>query len=850
MKIFILALLSVAASPIWGNSLGCDINPIIPFLAVTGQPAERDLLRKVDALQRDGYEQFLIYARSGLQVKYMGDEWLDAVETLCREAERRNMKVWLYDEYNWPSGTCKGRVPNESLAYRYHEWAVFRNADGTYRWDNTFAPAGWVNVCDPRAVRRFIELTHEVYERRLAKYFVSKTIRGMFTDEPGHPTAISFKGTPAAHFCAWDGLEDEYRKSTGRDFRADVEANLDGVHGAEVWEVYADLMGERFRISYFDQIRHWCDRMGILSTGHMIGEGELDLSCGFNGNPLRVLKGESLPGIDEIQSACDWNGRMEWITLGVVQHAAIRNGRGGLAELYALGPNDMSAARLRQMVWLMAMFGVDNYLVSMQVMDHRGLVEKHGYLSPIQEGQPWHGQLQCFFDDAKKAASYARRLDYVKAAAIRYPQRAAARQKYAGGKQADLGGLIREVSGRQMAFDLIEETESTNLKAVFVVQPGGSFYEERTGRTFADAATAAKWLREGISARVRYLERDGTLALGLLVREYPDGSSVALDILNKGDRLLLAEIDGVCHSCMIPGRGVLTLRTNEKPKAPFFGMRATLASRECEYRLDRANVRRASFATNRVAKVVVGERVGSVRFALRTCALSYAVTESGRPVDEFEVPPEGEKIFRHAAEPYRFELDGRPLSATRSCCSLPLEYCGLYAETEDVEISPGEHTLRLVSGEEDRNFFLPAAFVVGSFAVRDGSLVALPEKLRTGQSLEEQGLADYCGTVTYILDGVKPPEAGAELELGTGGLFARIAWNGVDCGVRGWGPYRWRLGNCDTGSGRLEVTIYTPVVNICGGVDRMNAGWDLAFWTKPRDQEYTAGLFDLSWLVD
>ena len=69
------------------------MNPVIPFFAITGRPTDADLARKVAALRADGIDQFLIYARSGLQYKYMGEEWLHAVETLCREAERSGMKV-------------------------------------------------------------------------------------------------------------------------------------------------------------------------------------------------------------------------------------------------------------------------------------------------------------------------------------------------------------------------------------------------------------------------------------------------------------------------------------------------------------------------------------------------------------------------------------------------------------------------------------------------------------------------------------------------------------------------------------------------------------------------------------
>ena len=120
-------LMLFAAAALAMCALGApeEINPVFPFLAVTGRPTDAELGRKVAALKADGFDQFLVYARSGLQYKYMGEEWLHAVGTLCREAEARGMKVWLYDEYNWPSGTCRGRVPAADERFRYSaKWDV------------------------------------------------------------------------------------------------------------------------------------------------------------------------------------------------------------------------------------------------------------------------------------------------------------------------------------------------------------------------------------------------------------------------------------------------------------------------------------------------------------------------------------------------------------------------------------------------------------------------------------------------------------------------------------------------------------------------------------------------------
>lgn len=38
------------------------------------------------------------------------------------------MKVWLYDEYNWPSGTCRDRVPSENPSDKLTFFGMEKNA--------------------------------------------------------------------------------------------------------------------------------------------------------------------------------------------------------------------------------------------------------------------------------------------------------------------------------------------------------------------------------------------------------------------------------------------------------------------------------------------------------------------------------------------------------------------------------------------------------------------------------------------------------------------------------------------------------------------------------------------------
>ena len=836
-------------APALGDLAACvGPNPVIPFFAITGRPTDAAIAHKVAALKADGFDQFLIYARSGLKFKYMGEEWLHVVETLCHEAEQSGMKVWLYDEYNWPSGTCKGRVPAADERFRYSEWAAFPKPEGGFRWEIAMAPQGWVNVCEPEAVRLFIKMTHEVYEKRLARYFASKTIAGIFTDEPGHPVAVTVEPGSRAHFRRWIGMEDEYRAETGRDFRADVEGFLAGSGSPEVWAIYGKLMGRRFRTAYFDQIRAWCDRMGILLTGHMINEHGLWGACLCNGDPLLAIKGESLPGIDEIFSWASLGkgydmrrSEPEWLTFATAQHATSRNGRGGLVELFACGPNNMTAARMRQMIWMAALHGIDHYLACMQVMDHRGLVEKHGYLSPLMGGQPWHVELANFFADAKRAARLARRRDAVCQVAVRYPRREGSIACLAQWSCPRVEWLLRELDGRQISVDLLAEDEPSDLPIVFEAQ-GNGFVDAKSGTAFTDMREAALWTWERTERRVRFLEQDGSPADGLVVREWADGTIAALDLMCDGPRQLVAVSGDVRRPCAIPSRGVLVLGPGELPPAPAAQSGAPLKLGDLAYALDRDPVFRMPFASDGTARFMIAEGVRDLRLVLRTCAMSYAVTASGRPVDDGEAEPPGEQVLRHMATPYSFELDGKPIAAERPCMSLPVEFRPLYAETAPLELAPGEHVLRLVSGEADVNYFLPAAFAAGAFAEKGGGLSPLPATLAPG-TVAAQGLSGFCGAVTYTLDDIEIPNGASALELDVGNAFSHVRWNGADLGTRAWAPYVWTLPAGAAARGRLEVTVYTHIWNIFGDHDRPDANWDMKFWNPQHDDDSAPGLF-------
>ena len=68
----------------------------------------------MDDFKNVGIEQFMIYARSGLELEYMGEEWLNVCGYIIEYAAENGMSVWLYDDYNWPSGRCGGQVVSQN----------------------------------------------------------------------------------------------------------------------------------------------------------------------------------------------------------------------------------------------------------------------------------------------------------------------------------------------------------------------------------------------------------------------------------------------------------------------------------------------------------------------------------------------------------------------------------------------------------------------------------------------------------------------------------------------------------------------------------------------------------------
>ena len=275
-------------------------NPLIPMGALTGRPDRERIHQVLKGYADAGFTQYLVYPRSGCELEYLSEEYLDRIQMICEEAEKLHFtSIWLYDEFNWPSGRCAGRVTEENPDHSMLYLCAVRKEgriEVEIRQSSTMT-----DLMNPDAVDSFIAKTHEVYYKRLAPWF-GRLIKGIFTDEPEIGFCTKFPDADAIFLMGYyKGMDQDYHALTGGNLLEDIASGLRA--DPDFYPtVCAHLIAKRFRECFVDRVRTWCDKHGILMTGHLMNETTPYTARKSNGRILQVLDGFSLPGIDEIST--------------------------------------------------------------------------------------------------------------------------------------------------------------------------------------------------------------------------------------------------------------------------------------------------------------------------------------------------------------------------------------------------------------------------------------------------------------------------------------------------------------------------------------------------------------------
>ncbi|WP_455619386.1 hypothetical protein [Eisenbergiella sp.] len=252
-----------------------------PFWSWNCKVTREQIDFQTEALRRMGMGGAHIHCRTGMDIPYMSEEFLEQVAYAHERFREKGMLTWLYDEDRWPSGYGGGFVTKD-LDYRMRflvfspeeipegmpenrgrdisaaviirsehrrllkRYGVCLNADGTMEdylvleegeqppegydpWyayleisgDNIwFNNQAYVNTLDKKAIARFLEVTHEKYDGKLGEYF-GEDIPAIFTDEPqfAHKTRLGKAHERTVRFLPYtDDFEETYEAAYGQGF--------------------------------------------------------------------------------------------------------------------------------------------------------------------------------------------------------------------------------------------------------------------------------------------------------------------------------------------------------------------------------------------------------------------------------------------------------------------------------------------------------------------------------------------------------------------------------------------------------------------------------------------------------
>jgi hypothetical protein len=131
-------------------------------------------------------------------------------------------------------------------------------------------------------------------------------------------------------------MEEDYRRCYNRSFTEDIKNEY-----PLFYKNSSDLIGERFSECFIKKLGQWCEEHGILLTGHLMNDETPPKSTLQSGNFLKALSGISIPGVDDIST--NFKSPHLLSLLGGAEYASGKNG--AMAELFALGPCDMTYAK-------------------------------------------------------------------------------------------------------------------------------------------------------------------------------------------------------------------------------------------------------------------------------------------------------------------------------------------------------------------------------------------------------------------------------------------------------------------------------------------------------------------------
>ncbi len=274
------------------------------------------------------------------------------------------------------------------------EWFAYSEAQ---RANSRYNGETYVDTLSKEALECFADITYEAYRKKVGGEF-GKAVPAIFTDEPqfSFKQSLRFaKGGQDATGPWTSDFDESFQKAYGYsllDKLPEVFFELPNGEISQTRYFYHDHSTERFVEAFADTLGAWCDKNGILFTGHMMDEPTLAGQNRSIGEAMRSYRSFSLPGIDMLSS------RFEYTTAKQAQSAVHQKGdEGMMSELYGVTTWDFDFRGHKVYGDWQAALGVSLRVPHLAWVSMEGQA-KRDYPASISYQSPWYKEYRYIED--------------------------------------------------------------------------------------------------------------------------------------------------------------------------------------------------------------------------------------------------------------------------------------------------------------------------------------------------------------------------------------------------------------------------------------------------------------------
>jgi len=168
-------------------------------------------------------------------------------------------------------------------------------------FDSPRSPYAYVNLMDPDAAARFIDVAYQGHYDHLAAHF-GNVIFAFATGEPMVPHRRPLSRSMPAGLAWSPQFAEMFRRRYGYDIIDRLEELFFemGPQSAEVRCAYFDLVSALFAGSFVSQASDWCSEHEVMLTGNLPGEERLLEHARYVGDYLRSMRLFGMPGMDNL----------------------------------------------------------------------------------------------------------------------------------------------------------------------------------------------------------------------------------------------------------------------------------------------------------------------------------------------------------------------------------------------------------------------------------------------------------------------------------------------------------------------------------------------------------------------